>query len=712
MPDKHSHRFLRVIAQFVSGAIAVALITLVCFRLHLHEATPACLYLLAVVLLSLQGNFFVSAAVSLIAVGCLDYFFVPPLYSFTVTDPGDAVAFIAFLTASGTITQLVSRVRKLMEEKLQRSEAYLSEAQRLSHTGSFGWRISSGELLTSELLWSEETFRIFQCDTAMKPTIGFVVERTHPEDTMLVKQTIERAIQDCKDFDFEHRLRMPDGSVKHVHVVAHAKADKPGQLVFVGALMDVTAAKEAQEKLRRSERRYAVTLSSIGDAVIATDDAAHVTFMNLVAEKLTGWQSADAMGRPITEVFRIINEETRQTVEDPAAKVLRMGTVVGLANHTALLARDGREIPIDDCGSPIIGDDGKINGVVLVFRDMTQRRKAKESELLRRSKERLELAVHGSNLSIWEFDMPDGRIENSRSTLINVWELLGYDPVTAPTDFATVIALEVHPEDLERLMSSVRMFLAGESREFEAKYRVRHKDGSERWRLTRGVAVRDPDGKPVQFIGSCVDITDLKQAEEALGKSEQRFRTFVDHATDAFFLFDGNYVVLDVNRQACQSLGYTREELLGMTPKDFDPDITPDFLAQINRTLEAGEPMSFEARHRRKDGTIFPVEVRGQAFWEGGRPFRVASSRDITERKQAEAALRESEARFRGTFENAAVGIAHCDLHGRYLRVNQRYCDILGYSREELLGRTFQEFTFRDYVDASVHKFGQLVQGA
>src|ERR1700722_10597033 len=303
MPDKHSHGFMRIVAQCVFGVIAVALITLVCFPLKLHEVTPACLYLLAIVLLSLQGNFFVVAAVSFIAVACLDYFFVPPIFSFSVTDPSDAIAAVAFLTASGTITQLVSRVRKLMQEKLQ-----------------------------------------------------------------------------------------------------------------------------------QSERRYAVTLSSIGDAVIATDAAARVTFMNSVAEKLTGWQSADAIGRPITEVFRIINEETRQTDEDPAAKVLRLGTVVGLANPTALLPRDARELPIDDCGSPILDSEGRITGVVLVFRDMTQRRKAEQAELLRRSKERLELAVHGSNLSIWEIDMPDGRIENSRQTYTNMWETLGYGPLEAPTD--------------------------------------------------------------------------------------------------------------------------------------------------------------------------------------------------------------------------------------------------------------------------------------
>jgi PAS domain S-box-containing protein len=126
------------------------------------------------------------------------------------------------------------------------------------------------------------------------------------------------------------------------------------------------------------------------------------------------------------------------------------------------------------------------------------------------------------------------------------------------------------------------------------------------------------------------------QFEARLRESEQRFRTFVDHAVDAFFLFDDRNVVLDLNRQACQSLGYTRDELLGMTPIDFDPDITPARLEELNRKIDDGHLMAFESRHRRKDGTVFPVEVRGQAFWEGGRRFTVALARDTTDRKRAE----------------------------------------------------------------------------
>src|SRR6266699_2691408 len=130
----------------------------------------------------------------------------------------------------------------------QRQEAYLAEAQRLSHTGSFGWRVATGEIA-----WSEETFRIFQYDRTTTPTVESVLQRVHPEDAAQVKQTFERASQDGKDFDFEHRLLMPDGSVKHVHVVARAKRDEPGGLEFVGAVMDTTESKRAEEALRRSE---------------------------------------------------------------------------------------------------------------------------------------------------------------------------------------------------------------------------------------------------------------------------------------------------------------------------------------------------------------------------------------------------------------------------------------------------------------------------
>jgi PAS domain S-box-containing protein len=131
---------------------------------------------------------------------------------------------------------------------------------------------------------------------------------------------------------------------------------------------------KAQIALLESEQRWAATLASIGDAVIATDTSGKIKFMNGVAEELTGWILQESNGKSVQEIFRIVNEFTHEVVDDPVTKVLEKGTIVGLANHTILLCKNGTEIPIDDSGAPIRGKDGKITGVVLIFRDITERR--------------------------------------------------------------------------------------------------------------------------------------------------------------------------------------------------------------------------------------------------------------------------------------------------------------------------------------------------
>jgi PAS domain S-box-containing protein len=174
--------------------------------------------------------------------------------------------------------RVVERTSQLtaVNEELRRSQAYLAEAQRLSHTGSFSWRPSTGEIL-----WSEETFRIFQYDRTTKPAVGLILQRVHPDDAALVKQTIERASQDGKDFEHEYRLVMPDSSVKYVHVMAHALSDESGTIEFVGSVMDVTERKRAEEALRQSESHLAEAqrLTHTGSWVwwVAGGDALHLS---------------------------------------------------------------------------------------------------------------------------------------------------------------------------------------------------------------------------------------------------------------------------------------------------------------------------------------------------------------------------------------------------------------------------------------------------
>src|SRR5882762_538304 len=215
--------------------------------------------------------------------------------------------------------RLVGNARK-QAKALRRSEAYLAEAQRISRTGSFDWRVPNGEIL-----WSEETFRIFQYERTTKPTVELIVQRTHPEDRALVQQTIERASQDGKDFDFEHRLLMPDGSIKHLRVVGHAGRDKLGEREFVGAVMEVTAAKDAEERIRQNERELRTTLEAIPAAVTSARPDGSVDFVSQswldyvgcsreetlgwgwtttvhpedLDRVLNNWQAASAAGEPV-----------------------------------------------------------------------------------------------------------------------------------------------------------------------------------------------------------------------------------------------------------------------------------------------------------------------------------------------------------------------------------------------------------------------------
>jgi PAS domain S-box-containing protein len=179
-------------------------------------------------------------------------------------------------------------------------------------------------------------------------------------------------------------------------------------------------------------------------------------------------------------------------------------------------------------------------------------------------------------------------------------------------------------------------------------YRIVLPDGRVRHLHAIGHPVLDEIEELVERVGTVVDVTERKRADDELRASEVRFRTFVDFAADAFMLHRGeDGTVLDVNQQACDSLGYAREELIGMPLTGFDAGLDAAFLEGIGKRLDAGATFGFETSHRRKDGTVFSVEVRVRPFRYGGRRFNASFARDITERKRAEAELRESERRYR-----------------------------------------------------------------
>ena len=215
----------------------------------------------------------------------------------------------------------------------------------------------------------------------------------------------------------------------------------------------------------------------------------------------------------------------------------------------------------------------------------------------------------------------------------------------------------------------------------------------EQWRKHTGewemdntlIPICDATGKVYRVIGVGRNITEQKRAEAELRASEARFRIFVDHATDAFFLHAEGGEILDLNRQAAEYLGYTREELIGMMPTAFDANLTDRDLAQLQARIEPGKVLIFEARHRHKNGTILPVEVSVQSFQVGGQRFSVSLTRDITERKRVQEEL----TLFRSLLDHTSDIIEVIDPQtGHFLDVNEQACVIHGYTRAEYLTLT------------------------
>jgi PAS domain S-box-containing protein len=278
---------------------------------------------------------------------------------------------------------------------------------------------------------------------------------------------------------------------------------------------------QAKEALRQQREWLRVTLISIGDAVLATDTAGRITFLNPVAESLCGWPENEVLGKPVQDVFRTLNQQTRAPGGDIVARVLHEGRIVALANHTALLARDGREIPIEDSAAPIKDDNGAVSGVVLVFHDVTQKRRAQEA--LRESRERLELALLSSRMATFDWDI----VKNKRTWSHGVHSLLGTKEETFSGTAEEFFQI-MHPDDRSAVQAALSRAVESTG-VYESEYRAVWPDGSIRHIAARGRIQRDNAGRAILLTGVCWDITERKQAEEA----STRLAAIVESSDDA-----------------------------------------------------------------------------------------------------------------------------------------------------------------------------------
>ncbi|MFA6560954.1 MAG: PAS domain S-box protein [Verrucomicrobiia bacterium] len=390
----------------------------------------------------------------------------------------------------------------------------------------------------------------------------------------------------------------------------------------------------AEAERRQADIRHRITLMSVGDAVISTDAQGHVELMNPVAETLTGWRADEASGKPLDEVFCIVNENTRKAVENPVDRVMREGMMVDMANHTLLIARDGKERPIANAGAPIREVDGALSGVVLVFRDQTKERAAQKALFV--EKQRLEQASLSGRVALWEWNIATSVVEWSGA----VDTMLGHRTGEFPR---TVAAWEtiLHPDDKARVMEALEQHLR-DGTPYEIDYRVRRTVGDYASWHDSGVAERNAQGQPLRMIGACVDITGRKKAEAARRRIEESYLSLFENMLNGFaycrMIYEQDqpqdFIYLAVNKAFETLTGLKNvvgKNVSAVIPGFLEKDRT--LLEIYGRVARTGVPEKFET-YLESLKMWFQISVYRPEDGDFVAVFDV-----ITERKRAEEAI-------------------------------------------------------------------------
>jgi len=447
---------------------------------------------------------------------------------------------LQLIEAAGHIA-VIAIERKRAEEALRRNEAYLAEAQRLSLTGSFGWDVSSGSLY-----WSLETFRIFGCEPGTIPNADLVVQRTHPEDRAFVRQAITRASQEGKDFDLEHRLQMPDGSVKHIRVVGHPSAEKDsGKLEFVGAVTDITERKRAELLLRESEQRFRAVFDEAGTGIALVDlvsgapidnNRALQKMMNCTWEELSQIETYDELTCPEDrESDAILYQE------------LCSGKREILRQEKHQILRDGREVWANVVFTLLRDTEGRPSRTIAVHEDVTERKRAEEA--LRLSEASLLEAQRISHMGSWTHDLKSGRVSASPE-MLRIFDVKPGEDASTRGFFSS----RVHPDDwLEARRKTDEAVLA--KTDFESDWRIVLPDGSIKYLHNVGHPKFNAAGELVEFVGTCIDVTEQHTARTALETAFEQIKTLRDQ------LYKENIALRDEVDRASMF-----EEIVGESP--------------------------------------------------------------------------------------------------------------------------------------------------
>jgi len=533
---------------------------------------------------------------------------------------------------------------KASQADLQRRWQYLAEAQRLSHSGTFGWKVHSGELI-----WSDETYKILGFARQTNPTLDLVFDRVHPADRNRLQQIRDRATQSGMDLDVDHRILLPDGVIKFVHVVAHAGRDNSGDLEYIGVVTDVTERRRADEEREALSHRLQESKARLEEAQRVAQ-IGHYEW-NLVANRVT-WSAElyRIYGLPPQEgsidmamVREMMHPDDREHVFGAVEDVVRSG--VNAAAEHRVVRSTGEVRTVRAIGTVKRDASGRAYEIFGTVQDISDSKRAEEerqalSRDLQESKAWLEEAQHVAHVGYWVWDLQTNRLIWSDET----YRIFGLTPQEGPIDLDKVREM-IHPDDREMVFRTAEN-AANSGTRADCEHRLFRPNGEMRVVHSLGDLKKDSSGRPHQIFGTTQDITERKHAEEALQQNQ-------------FYLREGQRLA-HMGSWAFNAAGhYWSDELYkiyGLDPKSGAPTVE-QYLALVHpqdRTVIAETIKRMQEQHCgfdqierivRPDGQLRYIRaVAVPVFEKGVFTGFVGTTMDVTEQELLTQELRREKA--------------------------------------------------------------------
>jgi PAS domain S-box-containing protein len=456
---------------------------------------------------------------------------------------------------------------------------------------------------------------------------------------------------------------------------------------------DITETKRGEIKLAKSEEKYRTIIEQASDGIFIADKNSFIIDANNYGCSMLGYSKEDLLKMKFTELI------SPENIRKDPVRYDELGSGNTVRNERKLLRKDGSEILVDI--SAKILSDGRFQSIV---RDITDRKKAEE--YLQRSNNRFELITRTTNDAVWEWNLETGELWANEMHQ-HLYGLAPSDPV--PTVGAWTE--KIHPDDRLEILKRQEESLASDKNVFISEYRFNVEGKGYRDIYDRCYIVRNREGKPIRMMGSMMDITERKKAQQQIEKEKILSYSIINSLPGVFYLFDKKRKYIRWNKNKEIYTGYTDEEISNMSPVDFFEGEEKNL---INQTIEEGftkGKLAVEAHLVHKNGKRIPFYFTGTVVEYEGKPCLLGMGIDITERKKAEEKLRESEERYRSLIEQASDAIMITDQKGNFIDVNSSMCSLFSYTKDELLQKNVSAVIDPEQLKTDPIQFDVILSG-